>query len=81
MLFRSFLVAALGIATLFYGFHAISLLPTLPAGLDYWIEWAGIDFHYRSVSRGLLLSTDLFYVVSVCFLFFVLTIRNLRSHK
>lgn len=77
----AFLVAALGIATLFYGFHAISLLPTLPAGLDYWIEWAGIDFHYRSVSRGLLLSTDLFYVVSVCFLFFVLTIRNLRSHK
>ena len=77
----AFLLASIGTATLYYGFHAISLLPTLPTGIDYWIEWAGIDFHYRSISRGLLLSTDLIYVISLCFLFFVLTIRNLRAHQ
>jgi len=75
----AFLLAALSTAALYYGFHAISLLPTFPAGLDYWVEWVGIDFHYRSISRGLILSTDLIYVISLCFLFFLVTIRNLRK--
>jgi len=46
--------------------------------VDYWMEWIGIDFHYRSMSRGLLVLGDLVYFSSLLFLFFLLTLRNLR---
>lgn len=73
----AFLVALLSMAVFYYGFHAISLIPGIPAGVDYWIEWIGIDFHYRSMSRGLLVLGDLVYFSSLLFLFFLLTLRNL----
>lgn len=75
----AFLLAAVCTAAFYYGFHAISILPTLPVGFDYWIEWGGIDFHYQSISRGVIISTDLVYALSLCFLFFVLTIHNLKK--
>jgi len=37
----------------------------------------GIDFHYRSISRGLIDTRDLVYFGSVIFLFFAITNRNL----
>ena len=74
----AFLIALLCMAVFYYGFHAISLIPGIPAGVDYWIEWIGIDFHYRSMSRGLLVLGDLVYFSSLLFLFFLLTLRNLR---
>ena len=75
----SFLIAILFMAVFYYGFHAISLIPDIPAGVDYWVEWAGIDFHYRSLSRGLVMLGDLIYFSSLLFLFFLLTLRNLRT--
>ena len=75
----SFLIAILSMAVFYYGFHAISLIPGIPAGVDYWVEWAGIDFHYRSMSRGLVMLGDLIYFSSLLFLFFLLTLRNLRT--
>ncbi len=74
----AFLIALLCMAVFYYGFQAISLIPGIPAGVDYWMEWIGIDFHYRSMSRGLLVLGDLVYFSSILFLFFLLTLRNLR---
>ena len=37
---------------LYNGFDAISKLPVFKAGADYYIEMLGINFHYRSISRG-----------------------------
>ncbi|MFM8710332.1 MAG: gliding motility-associated ABC transporter permease subunit GldF [Sphingomonadales bacterium] len=69
---------ALGFSVLlYYGFTAISRLPVLTAGADYWIEWLGIDQHYQSISRGLIDSRDVIYFFSLVLLFFGLTIRNL----
>jgi ABC-2 type transport system permease protein len=61
----------------YYGFNAISRLPGLSSGADYYIEMAGIDFHYRSVSRGVIDTRDLVYFLSVIGLFLAITHRNL----
>lgn len=62
---------------LYSGFNAVSRLPALEAGADYYVEMLGIDFHYRSISRGVMDSRDLIYFVSVVLFFLVFTSRNL----
>ncbi|MBO9634553.1 MAG: gliding motility-associated ABC transporter permease subunit GldF [Chitinophagaceae bacterium] len=62
---------------LYSGFNAISRIPALEAGADYYIEMLGIDFHYRSISRGVIDSRDIIYFLSVIALFLVATTRNL----
>jgi ABC-2 type transport system permease protein len=66
----------------YYGFYAISRLPALANGADYYIEMIGIDFHYQSISRGLIDSRDVVYFLSVTALFLILTQKNLikRQH-
>jgi ABC-2 type transport system permease protein len=73
----AFIAALIGCALLYYGFNAISKLPALQNGADYFVEMAGIDFHYRSISRGLIDARDIIYFFSVIFLLLVITGRNL----
>jgi ABC-2 type transport system permease protein len=73
----AFIVSLIGCALLYYGFSAISKMPALSNGADYYVEMAGIDFHYRSISRGLIDTRDVIYFLSVIFLFFSITNRNL----
>src|SRR5262249_11406062 len=61
----AFIISLIGCALLYYGFSAISRLPVLSSGADYYVEMAGIDFHYRSVSRGVIDTRDLIYFISV----------------
>jgi ABC-2 type transport system permease protein len=77
----SFLLALLASVIIYYGFNAISQLPVVSSGFDYWIEWLGIDFHYRSISRGVVEFTDLIYFMSLIALFFVFTARNLQQRS
>jgi len=72
----AFIVSLIGCA-LYYGFSAISKLPALSGGADYYVEMAGIDFHYRSVSRGVIDTRDVIYFFSVVILFLSVTNRNL----
>ena len=55
----AFLISAFSCLILYFGFNALSKLPFFANGLDYYIEMLGIDFHYRSISRGVLDSRDL----------------------
>jgi ABC-2 type transport system permease protein len=73
----AFIASLIGCALLYYGFSAISRLPVLANGPDYYTEMLGIDFHYRSISRGLIDTRDLVYFFSVIFLFLTITNRNL----
>lgn len=73
----AFIVSLIGCALLYYGFNAVSRLPGLANGADYYVEMAGIDFHYRSISRGLIDTRDVIYFISVIFLLFTITDRNL----
>ena len=76
----AFIAGLIGCALLYYGFSAISKLPALANGADYYVEMAGIDFHYRSISRGLIDSRDLIYFLSVIFLMLTITRRNLNKN-
>lgn len=73
----SFITSLLACALFYYGFNAISRLPGLSNGMDYYVEMAGIDFHYRSVSRGVVDTRDLVFFISLIFLFLFITSRNL----
>ena len=48
-----------------------------PVAIEGHVEMAGIDFHYRSISRGLIDTRDVIYFLSIILLFFSITNRNL----
>ncbi len=73
----AFIVGLVACALFYYGFSAISQLPAFANGADYYIEMLGIDFHYRSMSRGLIDLRDIIYFLSIIFLFLAITSRNL----
>jgi len=73
----AFITGLIFCAILYYGFSAISKVPALSNGPDYYIEMLGIDFHYRSISRGLIDTRDIVYFLSMIFLLFTITSRNL----
>ncbi|MBS1759448.1 MAG: gliding motility-associated ABC transporter permease subunit GldF [Bacteroidetes bacterium] len=75
----AFIVGLIACALLYYGFNAISKLPALTNGADYYVEMAGIDFHYHSISRGLIDSRDIIYFLSVIIVFLFITNRNLQK--
>lgn len=73
----AFIVAAFVCFILYSGFDAISKLPVFKSGWDYYIEMLGLNFHYRSVSRGVIDTRDVIYFIGVIFLFLLITQRNL----
>jgi ABC-2 type transport system permease protein len=75
----AFLISAFVCLILFFGFNALSKLPFLSNGLDYFVEMLGIDFHYSSISRGVLDSRDVIYFISIIFLFLLITVKNLHK--
>ncbi len=75
----AFLISAFTCLILYFGFNAISKLPVLQGSADYYVEMLGIDFHYRSISRGVLDSRDLVYFMSIIFLSLLITVKNLHK--
>lgn len=73
----AFIICILFCVFLYYGFGAISKLAELSNGADYYIEMLGVDFHYRSISRGVIDTRDIVYFISVTSFFLVITYRNL----
>lgn len=71
------ILSLISCVVLYYGFSAVSRLPALSGSADYYIEMAGIDFHYRSMSRGVVDTRDLVYFLSVVALMLAITHRNL----
>lgn len=75
----AFLVAAFLCFLLYSGFNAISRIGALQGGWDYAIEMLGMDFHYRSLSRGALDSRDIIYFLSCIGLFLFITHKKLQG--
>lgn len=66
------------ICFIFYtGFDAISKLPAFKAGADYYIEMMGINYHYRSISRGVIDLRDIIYFAGLIFIFLLITQKNI----
>ncbi len=75
----AFMAAAFFCFLVYSGFSALSHIPAFAGGPDYFIDMLGIDFHYRSVSRGVVDSRDVIYFGSLVFFFLFLTDRNLAK--
>ena len=75
----AFLISAFVCLILYFGFNAVSRLPLLQGNADYYVEMLGIDFHYRSISRGVLDSRDVIYFMSIIFLSLLITVKNLHK--
>ena len=75
----AFLISAFACLLLYFGFNAVSKLPGFQGRADYYIEMLGIDFHYRSISRGVMDSRDMIYFASIILLFLLITVRTLQK--
>jgi ABC-2 type transport system permease protein len=73
----AFLISSFFCLTLYYGFNAVSKLPFFSGVADYYIEMLGIDFHYRSISRGVIDSRDVVYFLSLIFLSLLVTVKKI----
>ena len=74
-----FLVALISCYLLYTGFETLSKLPTFSEGIDYYLSMVGMEFHYNSISRGLIDTRDVVYFVSIIALFLSLTRFSLNS--
>ena len=73
----AFITGAFVCFILYTGFQAISELPVFAEGADYYIEMLGINFHYKSISRGVVDIRDLVYFGGMIIVFLLVTQRNL----
>jgi ABC-2 type transport system permease protein len=75
----AFIVTVVACVLFYFGFTAISQLPVFQNGADYYIELIGIEYHYQSISRGVLDTRDVIYFLSLIFFFLLITRQNLQS--
>jgi ABC-2 type transport system permease protein len=75
----AFLLSGVACLALYFGFNAISKIPFFTNGVDYYLEMIGIDFHYKSISRGVLDTRDFIYFFSIIALSLLITVKNIRK--
>ena len=73
----AFIISLICCLLFYYGFTAISQLSPFQNGADYYIDMCGINFHYQSISRGLIDTRDLVYFLSLIIFFLLVTKQNL----
>lgn len=75
----AFLLSAFFCFVLYSGFEALSKFAG--TGIDYLIEMFGMDFHYRSLSKGVIDSRDVIYFLSIIFFTLYLTVQHISRKK
>ena len=64
---------------LYAGFDALSQLPFFSNGLDYYVQMLGINFHYKSISKGVIDVRDMIYFFAVIIFFIAITKKNIET--
>jgi len=75
----TFLFSAFACLVLYFGFGALAKLAVFSGNADYYIEMLGIDFHYQSISRGVVDTRDLIYFLSMIFFFLFAARENIKK--
>ena len=75
----AFIISLVACVLFYFGFTAVSQLSFFENGADYYIGMMGIEYHYQSISRGVLDTRDLVYFLSLTFFFLLITTQNLRT--
>ena len=65
----------------YWGFNYMSRLPFFVGKLDALVQMLGIDYHYFSISRGVIDSRDILYYFSLSGIFILLTHLVLQKRK
>jgi ABC-2 type transport system permease protein len=76
----AFVVAASLCFIMYFGFEFIYGFEIL-GSMGYYIKTLGIDYHYNSISRGVIDSRDILYFVSLSLIFLIATRIVLLSRK
>lgn len=74
----AFIMAVFLCFLFYFGFEGISTFTTSFSGF---IAALGMDFHYKSISRGVIDTRDVLYFISVTVLFLTATVYQLKSLK
>jgi len=74
----AFIVSVFLCFLFYYGFEGLTTLFKSQSDV---VALLGMDYHYKSMSRGVLDSRDILYFVSVAILFLTLTVYKLKSIK
>ena len=74
----AFIVAVFICFMFYFGFEGIADIFT---SLSTFVAGLGIDYHYKSISRGVVDTRDLLYFISLSFLFLGATVYQLKSSK
>lgn len=74
----AFIISLICCILFYYGFTAISQLSLFQNGPDYFIDMFGINFHYQSMSRGVIDTRDVIYFLSLIIFFLLITKQNLE---
>jgi ABC-2 type transport system permease protein len=74
----AFISGAFVCLILYIGFDALSQLPFFTNGWDYYVQMLGINFHYKSISKGVIDIRDMIYFFAVIIFFIALTKQNIE---
>lgn len=77
----AFLLGALLCFLVFWGFLYFSRIPLFVGKLDDQIQQFGIDYHYSSISRGVVDSRDLIYFLSITMAFLLWCAHIIHQKK
>ena len=65
----------------YYGFFFFSRFPIFVGRGDDFVQMLGIDYHYDSISRGVVDTRDVIYFISVIGVFIAMTVTSLERRK
>ncbi len=77
----AFILATFLCFIFFWGFWFFSKLPVFVGKLDDVIQMIGIDYHYNSISRGLVDTRDVIYFLTLIGAFVIMTMTSLERRK
>jgi ABC-2 type transport system permease protein len=75
----AFIIAVFLCFFFYFGFEGLANYRLF--GDRFYIEKLGMDFHFKSISRGVLDTRDLLYFLSISVFFIVLTKLNIKKHS
>ncbi len=77
----AFILATFLCFIFYYGFFFISNLPIFVGKVDDIVQMIGIDYHYTSISRGVVDTRDVVYFLSFIAVFILMTVTALGRRK
>ena len=75
----AFIAAAFVCFLMYSGFDGISKLPIIKGTYDYFVEMLGINFHYKSMSRGVIDTRDVLYFMGIIFILMMITLKRIKN--